>query len=217
MTQIPGFYVPPTQIFATTLPLEEPSRVVHCSCAVDQADQFNDQFNAQREKSIEWLTDTLCGTLERASDLGVTVHVVVANDSSDPYFELRWTDHKGTRHASALFDAQNVPYTDDTMAGLLDQLNAVYTERTALLDVLAALFPAYLTDAPEAGEGYKALYMRLLTGAQACWHIHPRDVDLLADVPRADQVVWDGHSTTQKYTSLADLSQRLRFGFDEAR
>lgn len=180
---------------------------IHCACATQLAEQI--------DLSIQWLADDLAAIFDRAKELGVELNIV-PGEGNQATAEVRWQDSHNVDRSIQVADGIIQGSVFDTMQALREQLANVYTERTALLNVLSAQFPSFLTDAQEMGEDWKILFMTLLTGDQASWHIHPRDVHILADVPHSTKVRWDGHDTAEKYQNLANQAERLRFGMAEA-
>lgn len=86
----------------------------------------------------------------------------------------------------------------------------VYSERARLVAHLAALYPSAWGDDP-AAPGWPVVYVHTPRG-QLSWHIAPSDFHLFSHVPRDDTVVWDGHSTAEKYERLQQLTERTSKG-----
>ncbi|MFJ5176680.1 hypothetical protein ACIP68_22945 [Streptomyces griseoviridis] len=92
--------------------------------------------------------------------------------------------------------------------------DGAYRERNTLVALLAAYTSgAVVAPAPDVAEpGWQIVYL-YPGGRQASWHAGPRDADLLQalehvplDDPRAQ---WDGHTTTEKYARLTQLTAEL--------
>ncbi|MGW3658385.1 hypothetical protein ACWD6R_23045 [Streptomyces sp. NPDC005151] len=98
----------------------------------------------------------------------------------------------------------------DTVAQrLVDQhtraLNGAYCELAHLVAWLAALHPAVLTPAPDAGDGWHLVFVSA-GGWQFSWPIAPADLHLFAHVEHVpaddERARWDGHTTDQKYLRM---------------
>lgn len=86
------------------------------------------------------------------------------------------------------------------------EIDLVYAERNKLVRALAELFPSGIRRTDIAGwspEWHNCVYIDLPTG-QVSWHYHDREAHLFADLPPY-QGEWDGHTTKEKYESLAAL------------
>nr|WP_157529412.1 hypothetical protein [Kibdelosporangium sp. MJ126-NF4]CEL23360.1 hypothetical protein [Kibdelosporangium sp. MJ126-NF4]CTQ96904.1 hypothetical protein [Kibdelosporangium sp. MJ126-NF4] len=85
----------------------------------------------------------------------------------------------------------------------------LYRERARLVAFLAALYPA-VRSSNDPHDDRTVVYIKTPTG-QMSWHIDPADVRLFAHVPAVPgddaRARWDGHTTDQKYTRLATLTQ----------
>lgn len=83
-------------------------------------------------------------------------------------------------------------------------MDGVYRERSHLVAHLAALYPSvWGTDRAEPD--WPVVYVQTPEG-QMSWHIAPADFELFSHVPQDESVVWDGHTTEEKYRRLARLA-----------
>lgn len=88
---------------------------------------------------------------------------------------------------------------------MADELSGVYRERAQLVALLAAQWPACRTFPDDAG--YCLVFIGSPAG-QLSWHIAPDDADLVGHVPLTEtpgDLIWDGHSTAEKYRRVASL------------
>jgi len=93
------------------------------------------------------------------------------------------------------------------LAGIREQLRAVYTERARLVAFLAACYPSVmLTD--DAEPDWPIVFVDTPAG-QLSWHVARADLGLFAHVPATAEPTWDGHTTEVKYERLADMTARL--------
>jgi hypothetical protein len=58
---------------------------------------------------------------------------------------------------------------------------------------------------------HNCVYIELPNQKQASWHFHDDHAHLFADLPRMD-MVWDGHTTEQKYANLNISRYAARMG-----
>ncbi len=82
--------------------------------------------------------------------------------------------------------------------------DTAYYERNAVVAFLAKLFPSGTKRTVIPGwepEWHGCVYIDL-PGGQASWHYHDRDAHLFADLPIYPGE-WDGHTTEEKYASMA--------------
>jgi hypothetical protein len=101
--------------------------------------------------------------------------------------------------------------TDTDIATLRNGLTHAYTERANLTALLAALYPSGWNHADTNHPGWFVLYIQLPTG-QATWHISPDDWWIFANVPHSPELIWDGHTTEQKYQRIRDLIAQIEAG-----
>lgn len=89
----------------------------------------------------------------------------------------------------------------------MTELN-VYTERAILVAHLAAIYPSHIGYTDPDEPDWPVVIIETPTG-QMSWHIAPDDVHLFEHVMETDRMCrgWDGHSTTEKYRRLAELTQ----------
>ncbi len=93
------------------------------------------------------------------------------------------------------------------LAGIREQLRAVYTERARLVAFLAACYPAaMLTD--DAEPDWPIVFVSTPAG-QLSWHVARADLGLFEHVPATAEPTWDGHTTEEKYERLAEMTGRL--------
>lgn len=89
----------------------------------------------------------------------------------------------------------------------------LYRERAHLVAHLAALWPSVI-HLDEGGDPDYRVVIISTTKGQMSWHIHVDDMDLFRHVPSYDAsnrtklLVWDGHTTEQKYERLRRLTER---------
>jgi predicted Holliday junction resolvase-like endonuclease len=97
-----------------------------------------------------------------------------------------------------------------TLADTIDAKNNAYKERNKVVAALAHIcchvlcLPVYVTwhDGAEWEDDWRTvLFIQLPTG-QASWHFHDSEKDLLENLPHR-RVIWDGHTTEEKYQRLA--------------
>lgn len=89
----------------------------------------------------------------------------------------------------------------------------VYRERARLVAHLASLYPSVLAYSDPAEPDWPVLTVNAPTG-QMSWHISPDDLDLFGHVEQVTdtddpRVIWDGHTTEQKYDRLALLIREV--------
>lgn len=98
----------------------------------------------------------------------------------------------------------------DTNIDPLEQMrarkDAAYLERNQVVAALAKCFPSGISKT--AIEGWSedwngCVYIDLPTG-QASWHFHDSHAYLFAGLPEYKKA-WDGHTTEEKYATLAEL------------
>ena len=82
----------------------------------------------------------------------------------------------------------------------------VYRERAYLVAYLAARYESYLCPAPDAEPGFSVIVYVESPEGQLSWHIADSDLDLFGRVPWNSKVVWDGHTTEEKYERIRDLT-----------
>ncbi|MCT9003577.1 hypothetical protein [Streptomyces rhizosphaerihabitans] len=84
-------------------------------------------------------------------------------------------------------------------------LGSVLRERNHLAAWLAAFHPSVLAAAPDAGVGWRRLFLRA-GGWQFTWPIPPADLSLFDHVRRVPvgdaRARFDGHTTDQKYLRI---------------
>ncbi len=89
---------------------------------------------------------------------------------------------------------------------LNEDKRGAYTERNRLVAFMASIFPSALTKTDIEGwhpEWHWCVYIFTRKG-QLSWHIHESQLSMFDHVERR-QVVWDGHTTDEKYQRLAEL------------
>lgn len=88
----------------------------------------------------------------------------------------------------------------------------IYRERAHLIAFLATQFPSFLANNDPHEPDYTVIYIHTPDG-QLSWHIHPDDLDLFDHVPWAkpddDRIIFDGHTTPQKYARLATFTRNI--------
>lgn len=91
-----------------------------------------------------------------------------------------------------------------------DNSIGIYRERAHLIAFLSAQFPSFLSNNDPAEPEYTVIYIHTPDG-QLSWHIHPNDLDLFEHVawaePDDDRVIFDGHTTPEKYVRLATFTR----------
>lgn len=85
-----------------------------------------------------------------------------------------------------------------------------YRERNMIVSVLSKFYPAFLgrheeTDTTWHKEWFNIIYIMLPTG-QVSWHLHDSDLPLFAHLEYGN-VIYDGHTTEEKYERLLALSR----------
>ena len=95
---------------------------------------------------------------------------------------------------------------------LQGEKNDGYRERNKVVSGLSMLFPSCLGKHEESDttwhkEWMNIVYIELPTG-QASWHLHDSDLFLFAHLKYDDEVVWDGHTTDEKYDRLLGLESK---------
>lgn len=85
-------------------------------------------------------------------------------------------------------------------------MDSVYRERAHLVAHLAALYRSTIGYDDPNEPDWAVLMIELPTG-QASWHISPDDMDLFDHVRRGGAVMYDGHSTEEKYQRLDRATQ----------
>lgn len=84
----------------------------------------------------------------------------------------------------------------------------LYRERAVLVAWLSTRYPcAYNFSDPESPD-WPVVFVETMEG-QVSWHVAPADMGLFAHVRRDDTVVWDGHSTEEKYARIERLIARI--------
>jgi hypothetical protein len=92
-----------------------------------------------------------------------------------------------------------------------DQCRELYRERAHLVAFLASLYPSVIANDDPQAPDWPVVYI-LTPSGQLSWHISPDDEDLFGHVPHpkakpGKPILWDGHSTQQKYERLAQLAR----------
>lgn len=82
--------------------------------------------------------------------------------------------------------------------------HALYRERAHLVAFLATVYPSCVAYNDPLAPGWPVVFVETPEG-QLSWHVSPLDLDLLVHVRRDERVVWDAHSTEEKYARLARL------------
>jgi hypothetical protein len=80
----------------------------------------------------------------------------------------------------------------------------IYTERANLLAYLATQFPAAIAFNDPDEPDWAVLYLETPRG-QMSWHLAPWDLGLFSGhvhVMDSEEIVWDGHTTEEKYGRL---------------
>jgi hypothetical protein len=98
----------------------------------------------------------------------------------------------------------------DELAKVTESKNSAYSERNALVAILARMYPSELqtTDIPGwHPDWHNCVYIDTPQG-QMSWHYLLRDAPLFAGLPRYEKE-WEGHTTEEKYERLAKLGGRL--------
>ncbi len=83
-----------------------------------------------------------------------------------------------------------------------------YYERNRLVAFISKLFPACLgmhdiSDTLWDAEWRNIVYIELPTG-QVSWHLHDNDMIYFEHLKFDESVVWDGHTTEEKYRRMRD-------------
>lgn len=86
----------------------------------------------------------------------------------------------------------------------LAALDHAYRERAELIALLTRSWPTVWADDADT-PGWRVVYVSTPAG-QASWHIAPQDWGLFAHVRHDPDVVWDGHSSEEKYDRLRRLT-----------
>ncbi len=120
------------------------------------------------------------------------------------------------RHLFDIYVALDVPFGEDIFARikrLHAQKDAAYSERNQVVAALARFalqhgLRAGLAEHDPADTAWEAdwrtiLFVDLPVG-QVSWHFHDSERPLLEGLPEYGRA-WDGHSTEEKYTRLANL------------
>ncbi len=93
---------------------------------------------------------------------------------------------------------------------LTAQKDAAYHERNQLVALLAALWPSSLERHPDSDTTWEDDWRWIVfidtPAGQMSWHIHDSELPLFRHVPRGKGVVWDGHTTEEKYWRVRMLS-----------
>jgi hypothetical protein len=84
----------------------------------------------------------------------------------------------------------------------------VYRERAELVAFLARIYGAYVWENP-AEPDWPIVYIGTPAG-QLSWHLAKTDMDLFENFPKANNNMWDGHSTSEKYDRLRSLGGNHR-------
>jgi hypothetical protein len=96
----------------------------------------------------------------------------------------------------------------DTLRAAKD---AAYTERNALVCYLSKMFPSYLERHPasdiEWDDDWRWIVFVYLPTGQATWHIHDSHLSMFDHLERDQGKVWNGHTTEEKYESMAKLKK----------
>lgn len=96
-----------------------------------------------------------------------------------------------------------------------DSLRTAYSERARLIALLAAIYPAVLTEhqpnqpAADAPDISDVIYLQTPRG-QLSWHLHPDDVDemfthVVRVSPQHPSAQYDGHTTAEKHARIDEL------------
>lgn len=84
-----------------------------------------------------------------------------------------------------------------------EQLDAAYRERAHLVAHLARMHEAHWS-VDEAEPEWPVICIHTPAG-QLCWHVNRADMNLFPSGLEKRPSDWDGHSTEEKYTRLAQL------------
>lgn len=92
----------------------------------------------------------------------------------------------------------------------MTDLDSVYRERMHLVAFLSAMFPSYINrEDPE----WPVILIDLPTG-QVSWHFNAEnDGDLFKLLPVGPEIIWDGHTTEEKYARLDNFTKKLIFAY----
>jgi hypothetical protein len=101
----------------------------------------------------------------------------------------------------------------DSTADRCEHCDMVDRERAQVVAFLTSVYPSAIAyNDPEWPE-FPVLYVASPAG-QLSWHLSEDDLDLFAHVPVVDPtdraVIWDRHTTEQKYDRLAQLGELTR-------
>lgn len=119
------------------------------------------------------------------------------------------------------------PETVETLVFLRNKLTETekskddaYWERNQLVCALSKLFPACLAKHPEEDkswdEDWRTIVFIILPTGQASWHIHDLEVSLFeAHLNWELGIVWDGHTTEEKYKRLAACPKNSTYQHNE--
>lgn len=92
--------------------------------------------------------------------------------------------------------------------------DAAYNERNRLVALLATMFPAWVGRTEIEGwdpEWHGCVHIDTPAG-QLSWHFHDREAPLFDWLPPAPAIMWDGHTTVQKYERIEELGSMFRRG-----
>ena len=111
-------------------------------------------------------------------------------------------DETQTRQDAVPADAPPPPGPGPAATHDMLAADELYRELGHLVALLVKDYRGSYQEDPER-EGWLIAYADLPTG-QVSWHIPPADRDLFENARFAPDVVWDGHSTAEKYARVRE-------------
>lgn len=104
-----------------------------------------------------------------------------------------------------------VPTICESVKAVIQQKDAAYKERNALVALLSKVFPAWLERHPEDDKDWEddwrwIVFIELPTG-QCSWHIHDSEYPAFAEYLNEKKgPSWDAHTTEEKYKRIANYT-----------
>lgn len=153
-------------------------------------------LKSSQQEEMATITQVLRGALDRdwQDETPTQIAIIAANG-------IYWRDRK-------LKDVEAAHLAEQAKARA--DKDGAYEERNRLVALLSSMFPSSLERHPDEDLTWSddwrwVVYIDFPYG-QASWHIHDSQLSLFDHLKRFQGRKWDGHSTEQKYASVAAMT-----------